>query len=206
MINLHLLSGIFLVTACMLNIIMTNSFAEPVDIPELLTEISEAERRSGSMASLSTQTEYVQRSDLVLVNVSALNSSQVNSTVFDETITLSKDRIEARDVGGYAWYGTGDAASAILLVNGTALFGSIETRHGTYLIEFTKIEQVHWLHKMDLSQFPPEYGYAYGETYGGTADGLKVLIMSLPGLVAATGIGFFLVRRRSRRNRSAKQQ
>ena len=142
MINLHLLSGIFLVTACMLSIIMTNSFSEPADIPELLTEISEAERRSDSMASLSTQTEYVQRSDLVLVNVSALNSSQVNITVFDETITLSKDRIEARDVGGYAWYGTGDATSAILLVNGTTLFGSIETRHGTYLIEFTKIEQV----------------------------------------------------------------
>ena len=165
MISSRSLSGMFLVIVCMLSITVTNSFAESADIPELLTEISENERRSDSMSALSTQTAYVERSDLVLANVSALNSSQVNITVFNETITLSKDRTEVRDRGGYAWYGTGNATSAILLVDGTTMFGSIHTRDATYLIEFTKMEHVHWLHKMDLSLFPPEYGYAEGETY-----------------------------------------
>ena len=165
MFNSRLLSGVILVIACMLSVTVTNSFAESDNIPELLTEISESEKRSDSMSSLIPHRTYVQQSGLFFANVSALNSSQVNITVFDETITLSKDRIGEHDLGDYAWYGTGNATSAILLVDDTTLFGVIETRDATYFIEFTEMEHVHWLHEMDLSMLPPEYGYAEGETY-----------------------------------------
>jgi hypothetical protein len=165
MFNSRLLSGVILVIACMLSVTVTNSFAESDNIPELLTEISESERRSDSMSSLIPHRTYVQQSGLFFANVSALDSSQINITVFDETITLSKDRIGEHDLGDYAWYGTGNATSAILLVDDTTLFGVIETRDATYFIEFTEMEHVHWLHEMDLSMLPPEYGYAEGETY-----------------------------------------
>lgn len=133
----------------------SNPSVESAEIPEFLTKIPEDKRHSEPLSSLTPLTEHVTRSELVLADVSALDSNQVNITIFEETLTLSKDRTETSDFVDYAWYGTGDKVSAILLVNGTSVYGLIEiSSTTTYSIEFTEIEHVHWLYEKKVPWLP----------------------------------------------------
>ena len=143
------------VTVSAVTINNSNSSTESAGIPEFLTKIPEDKKHSEPISSLTPFTVYVTRSELVITDVSALNSSQINIALFDETLTLSKDRIEASDLVDYAWYGTGDGAYAILLVNGTSVYGLIDVHGGAkYSIEFTEIEHVHWLYEKIIPEYP----------------------------------------------------
>ena len=86
------------VAASTVTINNSNSSTESVGIPEFLTKIPEDKKLSEHLSSLTPFTGYVTRSELVLTDVSALNSSQINIALFDETVTLSKNRIEASDL------------------------------------------------------------------------------------------------------------
>lgn len=169
MINSRLFYASILMIAFIFGTSITDSFAESNEIPELLTEISETQSRSNSLVSLNHTTDFVHRSELVSADVSVFDSDQISITFFNETMIFTKDRIEMYRYADYGWIGTNDTATAILLVSGINIYGLIETRDSTYIIELTEMGQIHWVHEMNLSLLPPEYGFAEDEIYERTA-------------------------------------
>lgn len=146
--------AVFLIT--IINI--PTSFSQTSDNPQLFTPIA-----IGASSNVQIPTSpMITQSQIVSVDIDALNAEQVDVALFGNTVTISKDRITTNE-DYYAWFGSGDNINAVIIVDEMELAGLISTNHGTYSILATDLESVHILLDIDTSQFPPEYGYAANE-------------------------------------------
>ena len=106
--------------------------------------------------SLDARSSYLTASEMVILNVDALQSdSPINIVMFGDTYTISRDSIKVRGEGDYTWFGSGDQISnAILVVNGTHATGLIYTATKTFEILYVS-GSIHEIYDLDMSQFPP---------------------------------------------------
>lgn len=131
--------------------------------PELFSKIPSVITNSILSQDFTSNPKHVHQSELVNTDISALNSEQITVKIFDDVLTISKDRVTSRDTNDYTWFGSGDGINTVLVVSGAEITGSIETSNNTYRIDATNYSSVHILQDIDISKIAPEYGYADGE-------------------------------------------
>ena len=105
--------------------------------------------------SLDARSAYMVDSELVVLDTMALRAESVSATILGDTYTISREYIDARDGGDYTWFGSGDRVTdAILVVNGTEVFGLIYAQNRTFEILHVSSD-IHEIYELDMSKFPP---------------------------------------------------
>ena len=103
----------------------------------------------------SVYARYSSSAGFVLVNAPSASTVTLTFAAMGQNVTVSQDRARTSD-GLLVWTGSDSATgtTAILIVNGTEVFGTIDTAGRTYLINPLS-PTVHELLELDDSKFPP---------------------------------------------------
>lgn len=92
---------------------------------------------------------------MAVLNATTLRAASVSATMLGDTYTISMERVDTRDGGDYTWFGSGYRVSdAILVVNGSEVFGLIYAQNRTFEILHVSSD-IHEIYELDMSRFPP---------------------------------------------------
>jgi len=147
--------------ALMTSVVLTNIAAAQSEPRELFTPLQQnlfAGNESPQIKALKEQptTKSLQ---LVKIDLGALRDSKVKLTMDDQqSLTFSKQSIEAGDNGNFVWRGSLSdiPGSATLVVHNNNVTGTIQNGDDLYRIEPVGGD-VHALIKVDWSKFPPDH-------------------------------------------------
>ena len=119
----------------------------------------------------SVYAKYSGSAGFVLVNAPSASTAALTFAAMGQNVTVSQDGARMGD-GRLVWTGSDRATGtvAILVVNGTEVFGTVDTAGRTYVINPLS-PTVHELLELDHSKFPPpHYGTVSGGASGDSSD------------------------------------
>ena len=137
---------------CMLAIGAADPAYAQMEVPNLISPVPDGD--ATEQEEHSVYANYASRSEFARVAAPSASTESVRFAAFGQDVILSRNVTNTED-GILAWHGTDDSGTvAILIVDGSEVFGTIEAANGTYAIVPVSSD-THEVLELDASMFPP---------------------------------------------------
>ena len=138
--------------SCMLAIGTADLAYAQAEVPNLISPMPDGD--ATEQEEHSVYANYASRSEFARVAAPSASTESVRFAAFGQDVILSRNVTNTED-GILAWHGTDDSGTvAILIVDGSGVFGTIETANGTYAIVPVSSD-THEVLELAASMFPP---------------------------------------------------